>query len=301
MILLYHRVYSDSTPKNQWAPGPIFTSSDFRKQVQWLKNYYEIVSISDYLKTYPQSTTNACVSITFDDGLRETFENVTQILDEENIPALYFVSTSHIEPGRLLWFNYLNALCFEEQYSMIKFNGHSYPLFSQTQSRKTWQSLMTLARMYGKPDDYFKELRVKYPINSSVISKFAGMTQQQLKLLGLSDLFTVGGHTCTHPYLDKCDRVTKVKEIITNKEILERLVGQKVKYFAYPSNIYDTETISITKAAGFEAAFSVNSKRLGNDPLFEIERTGIYSSSLLKLQLKLLGVVKLARFFGLNV
>lgn len=295
MILLYHHIYPDNTSSDQWSPGPIITLKEFRRQIFWMRKHHKIVSINEYLESGKPKRRLQQIALTFDDGLRETYETVAPFLEEEGIPALIFVSTSHIEQGKILWFNYLNALCFERQYRILEIDGHTYKLDNLFLAQKVWQQLLTIIRRSENPEIKFDELEAKYPLQSSITSKYEGMNGTQLQQAGMSQVIELGGHTHTHPFLDSLNRSRKIDEIFHNKNILEKVTNKSIRYFAYPSNAYDKETIDVVKDAGYMAAFSVKSRNLSDDSNYEINRTGIYSKSIVKLQLKLMGIDKIRK------
>ena len=77
--------------------------------------------------------------------------------------------------------------------------------------------------------------------------------------------------------------------------------GQPVRYFAYPGGDYDLRTLALLREHGFEAGFATLPKKLGTDSRFEIARIGVYSASLAKMRLKVMGVASVARGLGMRV
>lgn len=68
----------------------------------------------------------------------------------------------------------------------------------------------------------------------------------------------IGFHTATHSDMRKMSDAELEYEIKTSKENLEKKLGFKLRYFAYPRGIYDKRIITTVKEAGFEKAFTVN-------------------------------------------
>ena len=68
----------------------------------------------------------------------------------------------------------------------------------------------------------------------------------------------IGFHTNTHTSLTSLTTEQLKKEIIDGKKNLEKKLGFKLRYFAYPMGEYSPEVVEIVKQAGFEAAFSTN-------------------------------------------
>lgn len=64
----------------------------------------------------------------------------------------------------------------------------------------------------------------------------------------------IGGHTVTHPYLDRLDYDAALEEMRAGREALEALIGAPVPSFAYPFGTATDETLRACEAAGFRAA-----------------------------------------------
>lgn len=290
MILLYHLIFPDSTPKDTWNAGLVLRLSDFKRQILWLKNRFEFLSLEDYLTSSEESTLKPkkIVALTFDDGYRAVFDLVSPFLEEEQIPATFFVNTSHLEDGELYWFVYFNALCSEKVYPSILINDQEYSLSTRSTSMQAWKTLITQARHSGNPIAFSKEFANKYPLPDEVVNKYIGLHRDQIISIGKSRLFDVGGHTHRHPYLDLLTEEEQLSEMLINKRILHDLTGQSVDCFSFTGGEYNRQSISAVKRAGFKAALAIQPKSLGAESAFEIGRVDIYSPSLLKLKLKLL-------------
>ena len=65
----------------------------FRERMQWLKNNYQVVSLSRLLS----ENGNNQIAITFDDGYANWITNALPILQELNIPATFFVCSGLID------------------------------------------------------------------------------------------------------------------------------------------------------------------------------------------------------------
>ena len=85
------------------------------------------------------------------------------------------------------------------------------------------------------------------------------MTTEQLR--EFSSLgFEVGAHTENHPILAALPDDEARREIASSRVALENLIDKKVGLFAYPNGRwvqdFDQRHRDMTKAAGFDAAFS---------------------------------------------
>lgn len=87
----------------------------------------------------------------------------------------------------------------------------------------------------------------------------------QKTFLSLTDIkiikklgWEIGFHTNTHTSLTNLTTEQLKKEIIEGKKNLEKKLGFKLRYFAYPMGEYSQKVINVVNEAGFEAAFSTN-------------------------------------------
>lgn len=298
MILLYHLVFPDNTPKDAWNAGLVLRLSAFKRQITWLKKRFEILSLEDYMAAFVEDArgVKGKAAITFDDGYRAVYDLVSPFLIKEEIPAAFFLTTSHLEDRELLWFVTINALCSEKCYERIEVDGQRYSLTTRNSSMAAWRKLIDLARESHKPIEFARELAQKYPLPSHVIAKYEGMSAKQIADIGQSDLFEVGSHTHQHYYLDQILPSEQRQEMLINKRKLEALLGHPVKYFAYTGGIYTAETIKAVKRSGFEAAFAITPRHLGSERKFEVPRVDIYSPSLIKFKAKIFGLQNYLRY-----
>ncbi len=295
MILLYHLIFPSDTPTDAWNAGGILRLSAFKKQLLWLNRRFPIITLDEYLEkiSHDRKNSNRYSVITFDDGYRRVLDLVVPFLSSQGFPATFFVTTSHLEDDRLLWFVYINALCSDGPYSLLMVDGKTLPLDTPSNRKKTYQTLINIARKSGDPKGFALGLTNRYPLPDVVKRIYAGPTREQLAAFKNSDLLIVGGHTHSHPYLDQITIAEQEFDIRQNKSILEELTQKPVSYFAYTGGIYTGDTINVVKQAGFEAALAVRPKNIGENGLFELPRIDIYSASIIKFGLKVHGVAEI--------
>lgn len=91
IVLLYHRVNDDM--RDSLTVG----IAQFDQQMAWLAGRYSVVSIEDVIKgDLPRNTSRPLISVTFDDGYLDNYENAVPILLRHGVPAAFFVSTGII-------------------------------------------------------------------------------------------------------------------------------------------------------------------------------------------------------------
>jgi len=69
--------------------------------------------------------------------------------------------------------------------------------------------------------------------------------------------FSFQSHSRSHPDLTKLDRRAVTEELAGARQDLEALLGQPIRYLAYPYGRYNDSVVEIAQASGYHAAFSV--------------------------------------------
>ena len=293
MILLYHLVFPDTTPSDDWNAGLVLRLKDFKRQLLWLKRYYRIVSLDDYVEHVSRlgKPEPRLAAVTFDDCYSHTFRLVSPFLEGNDIPATFFANTLHLEEDKLLWFVYFNALFFEKVYLELVIEGVRYPLTTQKECRSAWQKLIDLARASADARAYSKSVSRPYPLPDEIIARYQGLSEEQLRQIGVSPLLSLGGHTHSHPYLDQISPTEQLEEMTHNKKILEDIIGKPVIHFAYTGGIYNKDSIVAVKKAGFRSGLAVRPNQLTTELLYELPRADVYGASLLKFLIKISGLI----------
>lgn len=300
MIVLYHGIVADRLPRERWCNGQALPLEDVKRQLEWLARRFRIVPMAEYLAGAPKKPGRQMAAITFDDGMRATFENVSPVLQREGLPATLFVSTVHLGGGELLWFSYLNALCFEGHYQELTVEGRQFRLATLEEKKRARNEIGAMAKQFHSATAFVALMKAAYPLPPETLLEYAGMTHDQLVAAGESDLVEIASHTVTHPFLTRESPAEQTREIYESKRVLAASTGRPVRYFAYPSGDYDGAVLARVRDSGYEAAFATRPRGEGAGP-FAIGRVGIYSPSMLKFKLKAAGFVELAESVGMRV
>ncbi len=106
------------------------------------------------------------------------------------------------------------------------------------------------------------------------------ISSHQVKMLAENSLFEIGGHTVNHVDLGQDFSNDFLKsEILRDKQNLEKLIGKKVRWFAYPfgeNNNLNHQLGEFLKKIGFENSFSFVSGVVNrNQNSFIVSRTGL--------------------------
>jgi peptidoglycan/xylan/chitin deacetylase (PgdA/CDA1 family) len=112
------------------------------------------------------------------------------------------------------------------------------------------------------PEDEAEFLRTKMFVKLGPRRTSGGLSVDDVKTIA-AEGHTVGGHTVNHCILTEIsDRRRAELEISEDKARLEEILGEEVRYFAYPSGAHRHPSISlkdVVKAAGYKGALTTES------------------------------------------
>lgn len=97
------------------------------------------------------------------------------------------------------------------------------------------------------------------------------MSRAQIKELADAG-HAIGSHTYDHQNVKKYQGQDWVTQIEKPSKQLEEIVGQPIRYFAYPFGLWNKEAIPELQKRGFTGAFILATSRDEQDPLFTIRR-----------------------------
>ncbi len=122
--------------------------------------------------------------------------------------------------------------------------------------------------------------KLKIPAALFVLSESAKANRKELdnnhKLLTIPEIkklhkvgLTIGCHSATHADLSKLNEQDLSKEIIDSKKNLEKKLGFRINYFAYPKGIFNDRILKFVMKAGYKLAFTTGggSVNLKTNPL----------------------------------
>ena len=128
--------------------------------------------------------------------------------------------------------------------------------------------LLTFDDGYGSHYKYVYPLLKKYgyPGVFSIYTLNIGnntgrthVTWEQLREMAADPLVTISAHSVTHPQDVTVLPDDKLRmEVVESKRIIEAKLGIPIRYFTYPEGKYDTRVEKFVRAAGYEAALTMN-------------------------------------------
>ena len=293
VVLMYHGILRQ---KHSKIGCQAVDRGGFARQMRYLKRRFHIVHPDEIHHGIGPISSNGKrpVVLTFDDGFASNATIARPILEELQIPAVFFVSTRHVEPGRYLWFAHARALFSLWRGREIKLLGWTWELSSSSARHRALRHFGAEARKVAVEEVY--GALSQYPVEDFVPSEtiedeLRGMTEAELASIAEGDLFVIGAHTCNHPFLTKCSQMQMEKEIFFAKRKLEQICGRLVTLFAYPDGDYDSAVATKVRQAGFRLAFAVDPHGEITDSEMAIPRVGLYRAGIGILSAKISGIL----------
>ncbi|MFZ4698742.1 MAG: polysaccharide deacetylase family protein [Candidatus Methylumidiphilus sp.] len=132
--------------------------------------------------------------------------------------------------------------------------------------------LFAVSGLLGQPAQWLAGEREKPPLLSA--SRLRELRSAKVE---------IGSHTISHPRLGRLPPEQAWREIADSKSELEQVLGEPVKFFAYPYGDYNPDVRDAVERAGYQAALTCSRGLANTAPnAFEIPRKAIsYGDSLI--------------------
>jgi peptidoglycan/xylan/chitin deacetylase (PgdA/CDA1 family) len=295
-VLTYHGVlppeYKVVDPS---LDGNLMSSEAFRRQLQFLKNQYNVIAPEEFLlwcearhELPPRS-----VLLTCDDGLRNCLFDMLPILQEFELKCLFFVTGASLgHAPTMLWYEELCLmfLAVPESFRLELLEIGLCADASGQEKRPLWWDLINKLSQYDLTRRKTLLRRIKMQLGLSeqwdaeyredpVLSRrFLVLNQSELQQLAGAGM-CIGAHTLSHPMLSQSSLEVAWSEISESKHGLEQLLGQEIWALAYPFGDFSSVTtreLQMAECAGFKTAFLNVSGGFGTQPLrFALPRVHI--------------------------
>lgn len=280
LILMYHRVADVKI--DPWSL--CVTPKHFSEHLEVLQKFAHTLRLDRLtnalrLGKIPRRS----VVITFDDGYADNLHTAKPLLEQNDIPATFFLTTGCIEQGREFWWDELDRLilqpCILPETLKLSIRGIIYEwhlnsdvqynkdIVYQNSSWRAWEkapsirheiyySLWELLKPLDKNEqqDVLDQLLTWAGAEPCARSTHRLLLPEEIKLLGKGNLFEVGAHSVTHASLSTQPIAFQRREIQQSKAYLDDLLENPVTSFSYPYGDYTAETVALVKDIGFSCA-----------------------------------------------
>ena len=256
-IFIFHRVLPEADPLLPFEPS----AAEFDWMVRFISRTFNVLPLSEAASRLKAGTLPpAAASVTFDDGYADNLEIAWPILKRYKVPATFFIATAFLEGGRMWNDDVIEAFrrSREGELNLNEFDLGVHHLTDAASRVKGYEAVL------GKLKYFEHQLRSQIACEIASrceVPKLAElmMTHRQLRHLH-DEGAEIGGHTRTHPILERLDNTAALQEIESGKQELEALLGTTVRVFAYPNGVPGRDCSArhaeMARQSGFETAVS---------------------------------------------
>jgi peptidoglycan/xylan/chitin deacetylase (PgdA/CDA1 family) len=255
-VLIFHRVLRTPDPLLPYEPD----AAQFTQIMDWIASNFTPLSLSEGVDRLENGTLPyGAVCLTFDDGYEDNLSIAAPICAQRGIPFTVFVASGYLDGGIMWNDRVIESVRRAEGESLdLSDLGYGRHRLGEPQSRarlieallKRWKYLP-----FGEREALAREIQARFApdLPSPMLSR---AQVHKLRALGAE----IGGHTVSHPILSVTEASDAMREIADNKADLEALLGQRLRFFAYPNGSPDTDFsgthVALAKRAGYDAAFT---------------------------------------------
>lgn len=280
ILLCYHRIAAGTSDINSVSVLP----DNFRAHIDYLKQHFRIVRFEEKW----EHARKPAIVITFDDGYADNLTEALPVLERAELPATFFISTGNIGTGNELWWDALERMVlagrdYPPHFTLESSPVEMRPTVSDSERAALYRELHSLFMMStaAQRTSWLRQIQEWSGAHGARDGTHRLLTEDELRFLANSRWVTIGAHTVTHPQLSTLSEDEQRYEIVESKRQLEKLIGKRVKVFAYPfgkKTDYNPTSVRICREAGYlkaAAAFRGEAHRW-TDP-FQIPRHFVYN------------------------
>lgn len=265
LIIMYHYVRD---PK-QWAGSVPISEEDFRQQVKWAKEHYDIVTPSNIHKiTYKPK----CV-ISFDDSTKDQYTNAFRVLQELNVPGYFTIMSGPLVERKVPVFHLVHTVLthVDDEQVWLELKDTVGPIDIDSLS-EIYSYEKNKYRRYVKYifNFYWEEQQSRYYLERKVIEIYGSIenfinefyiAENEIKEMYAAGM-EIGVHCVNHlPYHGDAKKFYE-REVEPCKRYLDELLQTEIKWYTpafgggQKAQQMREQLQPILESAGFKGAFT---------------------------------------------
>ncbi len=291
---MYHRVIRGGLKEQLVQDGMYVNVETFEQHVRYLKENYNIVSLEtlrDLIGNAKSFKNNKpFISITFDDGWKDFYDNAFPVLLENKIYATVFLPTEYIGTKKAFWVDRLGVVMLE--------SNHGRPVSGKIASggpviKEIMNMPGTLMERFENAISILKNYSDK-EIEAVVdeLTEIAGvddtkdgrafLSWEEVKIMNETGYIQFGSHTQNHVILTNVPQEVVRRELVNSRKKLceERVVSESFVPFTYPNGNHTDDIQNMVEETGYSMALTTNNglNYLRDEDLdiFRLKRIGIH-------------------------
>lgn len=263
VVFNYHRI---GNPLDTNFDRALFnaTQDEFAEQVEFLKQNYDVIGISD-LNEVMQDSASRAVMITFDDGYLDNHELALPVLAANECPAVFFITSGYLDRQPISWWDEVAWMLRTSDLQELTWPERIQQTFDLTDAPQTDQAIREILLILKSiPEEdaetFLNDLGTLTHTGRCPAENAAKIWMNWDMIRDLDQAgMDIGGHTVDHPVLANCDLERQFLEIETSKKRIEHELGHPITAFSYPvgqTESFTDQTKLILQEVGYEWGFS---------------------------------------------
>lgn len=267
LIVNYHYVEDLRPDRKGIHPCPV---NEFERQISFLSQHFKFVSVPEVCEAAKNDRDGNFCAITFDDGLRDQYENALSILKRYAAKATFFIITAtlsgyipaahknHILLSRLSVNELIDAFNdFAASREHAEYGKYAIPKDRRITERRRYDDTLTAnfkETMTLLPQDAKDEFLVwafeSNDLDEKAFSRKLFMNEDEVRELSKKGFF-IENHTHQHFSLEHESLESIKKELETSQHILRGLLGYCPRVISYPHGRMNSSAFAVLSEEGF--------------------------------------------------
>lgn len=242
--VFYHTVSDNYMPHIHPLYTPK-TTKEFSDDMDYLLRNFEPISIQAVWESRRegQAIKKPSFHLSFDDGLRGIYDQISPILSEKGIPATVFVNSDFVD-NKDLFYRYKAALLIDK---MNEINGKniSAPKIAEINKILSLANIFEGSVRLGIYKLQYRDKKLLDEIALVLGIDFYSFLKHERPYLESGELkllqergFTIGGHSKDHPIYEDLQLSEQIDQTLTSCDFVKNNFHEKNLFFAFP--FYDS-------------------------------------------------------------
>lgn len=253
--IYYHGVVTKDS--NYFTPRHL-EINQFEKHLQYFKRNFDVISMEEafLLKSEGRKVKKPTISISFDDGYKNNFDNALPLLVKYDIKATFFISGLCTENNdkSILWTDIIPFINFFNKNKVIEIDNQK---FINDRNSDTGISLIQYLKKLDaeKRDSLIQQLSDNYNLDE-LLDKvdpeiWSLMNTNEIQICGDTDQIDIQSHGFNHYNLANINIKTATDDMLKSKIELEKIISSKVDMLCFPDGNYDDNVIIAAENMGY--------------------------------------------------
>lgn len=262
IVLMYHDLAAPGD-HSSWLRVPL---ARFEEQIRTLGEIGRFVSPQECWSGQAGEGEGLRLLLTFDDGFVNNYRLALPVLVRHRVPALFFVTTWHMETGEPFWFDRVvepiqaAGVC---QLDLRPLGLGAYRL-PAAPAAKRWDAIQVvleeIKRSRSDLEAVVREVERAAGLGcrkGEVRRRYRPLTRKEIQAMAVSGWCRFGSHSHRHEILTGLDDAALAQNLGESRTILEEVTGEAVDQVAYPNGDLDPRVAASCRAAGYRQGYLV--------------------------------------------